>query len=208
MKTTVILPALSDTIDIIESISSVLNSNTRPSNLCIITHEAIDTKKIATIDAFFKNCCDSNTSVLQEVNPGYTLSTRTTSDVTLHKITIKEKINKHPVCYIPDKIYDNTDIFLTITEGVKYKSDLIEKYLNSLSDPNIGAVYSDYILNNNYTFLHSMHIMMREMEEIIEIGFKKSIIDKKNSPFLNRDLIYQLYSKSIVGHIAEALFVA
>jgi hypothetical protein len=206
MTTTVILPVLSDAGDIVESITSVLNNSVHPSNLCIITHESIDGKKIAAIDAFFKSCCGEPSS--EEITEKYKINKTIFSDISLYKITVKEKIGQHPVCYLPDLIYDNTDIFLTITEGIKYKPDLIEKYLKSLSDPNIGAVYSDYILDDNYTFLQSMHIMMREMEQIIDIGFKKSIVDKKNSPFLNRDLIYKLYSKSIIGHIPEALFVA
>jgi hypothetical protein len=52
-----------------------------------------------------------------------------------------------------------------------------------------------------------MHIMMRERIEAVDIGFKKSLIDKKDAPFFNKDLIYKIYERSIIGHIPEALFV-
>jgi hypothetical protein len=205
MTTTVILPVLSDAGDIVESITSVLNNGVRPSNLCIITHESIDGKKIAAIDAFFKSCCGEPSS--EEVTAKYKMNKTIFSDISLYKITIKEKFGQHPVCYLPDSIYDNTDIFLTMTEGIKYKPSFIKEHIKALSDVAFGAVYSDYIFNDSYTFLSSMHIMMRERIEAVDIGFKKSLIDKKDAPFFNKDLIYKIYERSIIGHIPEALFV-
>jgi hypothetical protein len=204
MTTTVILPVLSDTGGIVESITSVLNNNVHPSNLCIITHESIDGNKIAAIDAFFKSCCDKQSS--QEVTATYKMNKTVFSDISLYKITIKEKFSKHPVCYLPDEIYNNTDIFLTMTEGIKYKPNFVEKYVKALEDVAFGAVYSDYILNDNYTFLPSMHIMIREKIEVIDIGFKKLFFDKNDAPFFNKDLMYKIYARSIIGHIQEALF--
>jgi hypothetical protein len=204
MKTTVILPILSNDGDIVESITSILNNDVHPSNLCIITHESIDGKKIAAIDAFFKSCCGEPSS--EELTAKYKLNKTMLSDISLYKITIKENMTNHPVCYLPDEIYNNTDIFLTITENIKYKSNFIKKYLESLSDHAVAAVYSDYILDDNYTFLQSLHIMMKEMQAIIDIGFKKLAINKKEAPFFNRDLIYKMYERSIIAHIPEALF--
>jgi hypothetical protein len=204
MTTTVILPVLSDTGDIVESITSVLNNNVHPSNLCIITHESTGGKKIAAIDAFFKSCCGESSS--EEVTAKYKMNKTIFSDVSLYKITIKEKFGQHPVCYLPDSIYDNTDIFLTMTEGIKYKPNFVEKYVEALEDMAFGAVYSDYILNDNYTFLSSMHIMMREKIEAIDIGFKRLFVDKNDAPFFNKDLMYKIYARSIIGHIPEALF--
>lgn len=204
MKTTVVLPVLSDIGDIVDSITSVLNNDVYPSNLCIVTHESIDGNKIAAIDAFFKSCCGEQSS--QEVATKYKMNKTVLSDISLYKITIKEKFGQHPVCYLPDEIYNNTDIFLTITEGIKYKTNFIEQHVKALSDPAIGAAYSDYILNDNYTFLSSLHIMMREKIEAIDISFKKSFIDKTDAPFFNKDLLYKIYGMSIVAHIPEALF--
>ena len=165
MTTTVVLPVLSDVGDIVDSIASVLNNDVHPSNLCIVTHESIDGNKIAAIDAFFKSCCGEQSS--EEVTAKYKMSKTVFSDISLHKITIKEKFGQHPVCYLPNEIYNNTDIFVltSLYEGMPACILEAMKIGLPIVSSNVGGI-GQFITNNKNGYL---------LEPRNVIGFRKKI---------------------------------
>ena len=206
MKSTVILPIFSNDSEAIRSIVSVLNSSVKPSNLCIITTNKLSENRLASINAMFKSCCDGG-EYSEELLIDKTVIKKTSPDFNMYNIILNHDINKHPNYYAVNHLYENTDVFLTLAEGSVYQPDMIGKMLDKLADPNVGGVYSDYISRGKYTYLSTIHLMIKTPIPIGEIAFKKSFIQKDSASMHNGEIINDLYSKCIVSHIPEPLFV-
>lgn len=207
MKSTVILPIFSNDSEAIRSIVSILNSTVKPSNLCIISNSKLSENRLASINAMFKSCCDGG-EYSEELLIDKTVIKKRSPDFNMYNIVLNHDIDKHPNYYAINYLYDSTDVFLTLMEGSVYQPEMIGKMLDKMSDPNVGAVYSDYISRGRYMYLSTLHLMIKTSIPIGEIAFKKSFIEKGSTKIQNGEIINDIYSKAVVSHIPEPLFVA
>ena len=206
-STTVILPIFTNDSEAIRSIVSVLNSETKPDNLCLVTTSQLSENRMASINAMFKSCCDGG-EYSEDIAIDKTVIKKVSSGFTMYNIILHNQLTKHPNYYAVNYLKNKSDIFLTLAEGSVYKPEGIGKFLNKLEDPNIGAVYSDYIVRGKRLYLSTIHTMIKTPIPIGEIAFRSSIIDTEQSNMQNGDIINDSYNKSIVSHIPESLFIA
>jgi hypothetical protein len=216
MNSTIILTINENNKDVLKSINSILNSNKKPTNLCIVASSAnIDNKTSETVKALFKSCCDSE-PYQENCTKNYTLSTKKIYDINFHYLIVNDITSKTLLEYGIEYLLEETDIFMTLSSGSEYRVDAIDTLINSLNDDEIGLSYSDYINNGKYNFLGSINYSMiyqsnnnRYNYDIREICFrKKYILNRQNPSDINSvmSIIKFLYSKSIIRHIPESLF--
>jgi hypothetical protein len=155
----------------------------------------------------FKSCCDGG-EYSEELLIDKTVIKKLSKDFNMYNIILNHDIDKHPNYYAVQYLYDHTDVFFTMMEGCVYHPEMISKILDKISDPNIGAVYSDYINRGKYMYLSTLHLMIKNSIPIGEIAFKKAFIAKDNIKMGNGEIINDIYAKAIVSHIPEPLFVA
>jgi len=206
-STTVILPIFTNDSEAIRSIVSVLNSETKPDNLCLVTTSQLSENRMASINAMFKSCCDGG-EYSEDIAIDKTVIKKVSSTFTMYNLILHNQLTKHPNYYAVNYLKNKSDIFLTLTEGSVYKPEGIGKFLNKLKDPYVGAVYSDYIMRGKQLYLPTIHPMIKTSIPIGEIAFRVGVIDTEQSSMQNGDIVNDSYSKSIVSHIPESLFIA
>jgi len=206
MKSTVILPIFSNDSEAVRSIVSVINSDQKPTNLCIVTTNKLSENRLASINAMFKSCCDGG-EYSESLSTDKKVIKKLSSDFNMFNIILNNPLTKHPNYYAA-KYLSESDVFLTLTEGFVYQPESIGKILNKFEDQHIGAVYSDYIARGRYTFLPTLHIMARSSIPVLEIAFRNNLLDMEKITMQNGEIINNIYGKSIVAHIPEPLVIA
>ena len=207
MKSTVILPIFTNDSEAIRSIVSIINSDKKPDNLCLVTTKKLSENRLASINAMFKSCCDGG-EYSEEVLQDKTIIKKISAEFNMYNIIIHDNFIKHPNYYAVKYLKDKSNLFLTLTEGSVYQPEAISKILDKFADPNIGAVYSDYIIRGRYLYLSTIHVMIKTAIPISEIAFRANLLDIDQSTVQNADIINDLYGKSIISHIPEPLLIA
>ena len=207
MKSTIILPIFTNDSEAIRSIVSVLNSDVKPDNLCLVTSSQLSENRMASINAMFKSCCDGG-EYSEDIAIDKAVIKKVSDTFTMYNVILHHQLQKHPNYYAVNYLKNKSDVFLTLAEGSVYKPEGIGKFLNKMQDPNIGAAYSDYIVRGKRLYLSTIHAMIKTSIPIGEIAFKLSVVDLDKSSMQNGDIINDSYSKSIISHIPESLFIA
>jgi hypothetical protein len=198
MRSTVLL-AINNEQNIIPSITSVLESNFKPSNFCIALNSGVSDNIKGIVSSFLKSCCDGS-EYTEEYNKDCIIAKKSKSDCNIFSIT-----STNPVFDAYKYIKSQTDIFITMTGRSRFNVDYIENIL-SLFDDVTGAVYSDFYFNGKRIYLESVHPFNGNFGNIAEIAFKKNILEEDPKFFNCPEIISKAYSKSLIRHIPKALY--
>ena len=205
MNTSVILVVSNNQKNIVQSVVSVLEGTVKPENLCIVFNNTTTDNQWETSKAFFRSCCGGGYD--EEYTNDATIITKKDYGLTLTGIKLNKLFDQELKNYAVNYLYDNTDIFFTLSAGSEYKPNFIERSLEYLKDNMIGGCYSDYIENQKYICLSSMKIGLDHQVPVKEFGFKKALAARTPFKTDNFNLLTELYTKSVIRHIPEALFV-
>lgn len=204
MSCAVLMSVISDS-NMATTLESLLNNSIKPNYIFALLPKETSEKNLEVAKVFTKSCCEtgqyseeysSDYLVIKKVGKDYTfiiIHSETQNIFELQNIAIEE-------------VEDHIDYFITAETGSVYSKEYISSNISKLSIANTGACYSDYIENKKYIYLTSLHPSLSYEVPIKDIG-----ISNKNGPIRfnksNSDLIKQLYTKSIIRHIPEALFI-
>jgi len=207
MKTSVILTVSNTQKNIAQSIVSVIESNTRPNNLAIIFDNTTSNNQWETGRAFFKGCC-GNSSYSEEIDDSSIILKKNYEGINMTGIKLNKIYNHELNNYAINYLFDETDVFFTLSSGTEISKCYIDNCLKVLSDSNIGAVYTDYIEDGKIQYLQSLHPYAMQNIKIKEIAFKKSLVEK--SPIKSNYFTFakDLSSRSIIKHLPEPLLIA
>ena len=206
MKSTVILP-IEDSKDFLKSVLSVVDNTVKPTNICMISNGAISESSADIINVFFNSCC-SQSQVIYEQFKDYSIKKISHNNVNYIYIKTVDTLDvKALQVFAIQKMYSQTDIYMTLSSGSAYMSNFIEKTLKKFEDKLTGIVYSDYITNGQYQYLSTIHQLVNYFIPIKEISFSKEVINKESFIVEPMDLIRNAFNKALVRYIPEALFV-
>lgn len=200
MNSTVILVVDNDK-SAIASITSVLESKIKPTNLCIAINDLANDNTKAVVNSFLKSCCDGSRYV-EEIQKDYIMSKKLGSDINVFSV-----ISKEPIFYGYKNILDKTDIFITMSGTTRFTENYIEKILSKFDDVT-GLVYTDYLNSNKRIYLESLNpfSFSATVENIKEVAFSKRVLNEIPKSFNIKPIIGSAYQKSLVKHIPEALY--
>jgi hypothetical protein len=205
MRSTVILPVDDKEDDVVSSITNLLQSNTKPTNICVVINKSMDEAKKETIKAFFRSCCDDSPYV-EEYEQNCKICKKTRGGVNFLNMIVNGKNDNDMKNMAFEYMRNDTDIFFTTDSKTKYSPEFIEKHLQKFNEKIIGAVYSDYIINNNTILLSSIHSLLDHNIDSKHIAFRSNLFS--NGPFDgdNFSVIKAAYQNSIIRHIPEPLY--
>lgn len=206
MKSTVILP-IEDSKDFLKSIMSVVENTVKPTNICLISNNMISKSSIDILNVFFNSCCNQS-NISYEQFKDYSIKKVTYNGINYIYIQTSEPLDlKSLQVFGIQKMYSQTDIYMTLSSGSLYMSNFIEKTLKKFEDRLTGIVYSDYISNEQYQYLSTIHQLVNYFIPIKEISFSKEVINKDSVAIDPMELIRNAFDKALVRYIPEALFI-
>ena len=205
MRSTVILPIDDKEDDVVGSIINLLQSNTKPTNICVVINKSMDEAKKETIKAFFRSCCDDS-PYIEEHEQNYKVCKKTREGVNFLNMIVNGKSDNDMKNIAFEYMKNDTDIFFTMDSNTKYSPEFIEKHLEKFTEKIIGAVYSDYIMNNSIILLDSIHSLLDHNIDCKHIAFRSTLFS--DGPFEgdNFSVIKAGYQNSIIRHIPEPLY--
>lgn len=205
MRSTIVLYLDSNTENPVSSIVSLLENTVKPNIFCIITTDQVSDKTNEIMKSFLKSCCD-NGDYKEEFSQDYTISTKIKDNFKIVYIVLKNYSGSDISKFAFEYLENDTDIYITANSNNLYQDKFIEKHIKKHDNPFVGAVYSDYIRNGKYTYLSSIHPLIGHQIEIGDVSFNSSIT--KDLKIGNiAEIINIAYSKSLVKHIPEAIFL-
>jgi hypothetical protein len=155
--------------------------------------------------SFLKSCCD-NGDYKEDVNKDYTIYTKIKENFKIVYIVLKNYANAEISKFAFEYLQNETDVYITANSNNLYQDRFIEKHINKHNSPFVGAVYSDYIRNGKYVYLSSIHPLIGHQIEIGDVSFNNGIT--KDLKIGNvAEIINIAYSRSLVRHIPEAIFL-
>jgi hypothetical protein len=205
MRSTIVLHLDSNTENPVSSIVSLLENTVKPNIFCIITNDQITNKTNEIMKSFLKSCCD-NGDYKEEVSKDYTIYTKIKDNFKIVYIVLKNYTNSEISKFAFEYLQNETDVYITANSNNLYQDRFIEKHINKHDSPFVGAVYSDYIRNGKYVYLSSIHPLIGHQIEIGDVSFNNGIT--KDLKMGNvAEIINIAYSRSLVRHIPEAIFL-
>lgn len=200
MKSTILL-AITENQPSLKTIGGIIESN---SDVVIITNKSLDDNNKGVISAFLKSCCDGGVYT-EEKSDTYEMQKKEINGRIIAHLMVSYSSYKDMMNFAVSKFV--SDIYITASVPSLYSDNYVQKYKDALSDPSVGAVYSDYFENDKPIFLQSMNPMLQSQIRVRDIGFKRNL---SPSPFQpdNASIIKLAYQKSIIRHIPEQLFKA
>lgn len=190
--------------DIVTTIESLLSNSIKPSHIFILLPKGTKEKIFDVAKAFTKSCCDSG-QYSEEYTNDYYLIKKVTKDCTF-VIIQSDTQNIFDLKNVAiEEVENHIDYFITAQAGSIYRDNYIDSNIEKLKIPNTGACYSDYIEDKKYIYLSCLYPTLQHNVPIKDIGVsnKNGQVRFKSS---NLDLIKELYVKSIIRHIPQALF--
>ena len=205
MKSTIILPIHDEQDDVINPIINLLESNTKPTNICIIINKSMSETKKETIKTFFRSCCDDSPYV-EEYEQDYTVCKKTRDNVNFLNMIVSGKSDNDMKNIAFEYMKNDTDIFFTMDANTKYLPSFIDRHLEKFDEKIIGAVYSDYITKNKTVLLSSIHSLLDHNVDSKHVAFRSNLFS--DGPFNgdNFSVIKAAYQNSIIRHIPEPLY--
>lgn len=205
MRSTIVLYLDNNTENPVSSIVSLLENTVKPNIFCIITTDQVSDKTNEIMKSFLKSCCD-NGDYKEEFNQDYTIYTKIKDSFKIVYIVLKNytgpDINKFAFEYLES----DTDVYITANSNNLYQDKFIQKHIEKHDNGFVGAVYSDYIRNGKYLYLSSIHPLIAHQIEIGDLSFNSTLV--KDLKIGNvAEIINVAYSRSLVRHIAEAIFL-
>ena len=206
MRSTVILP-IEDNKDFLKSIMSIIENTVKPTNICIVSNCDISKNSVDIINVFFNSCCNQS-SITYEQFKDYNIKIATNNNITYTYIQTVKNLNlKDLHVFAIQKMYDKTDVYMSLSSGSIYMSNCIEKILKKFEDRLTGIVYSDYISNEQYQYLSTIHSLVNYFIPIKEMAFSKEVINKDAFVLDPMEVIRNAFDKALVRYIPEALFI-
>jgi hypothetical protein len=203
MNSTVILTDINNEKNIIKSIIGMIENDVKPTNLCIIFNNIVEETQWELVKTFFKSCCGAKYT--EELKDDAIILNREDHGINFYGIKLNKLFEHELKNYAINYLYNQSDIFIVSKAGSICSNDFISKYIKAFDNKNYGAVYSDYIENNNYRSLMSINPMLNHQIPVKEFGFRKDMIQENPFKSDNYNLLLDLYKKSVVKHIPEAL---
>ena len=205
MKSTIILPIHDEEDDVISPIINLLESNTKPTNICIIINKSMSETKKETIKTFFRSCCDDSPYV-EEYEQDHTVCKKTRDNVNFLNMIVSGKSDNDMKNIAFEYMKNDTDIFFTMDADTRYLPSFIDRHLEKFDEKIIGAVYSDYITKNKTVLLSSIHSLLDHNVDSKHVAFRSNLFS--DGPFNgnNFSVIKAAYQNSIIRHIPEPLY--
>jgi hypothetical protein len=208
MKTSVILTVSNNSKkNIVQSVVSIIESSIIPDNLCIIFDSTVSNDQWEIGKAFFKGCC-GNSAYSEEITDSAIIIKKQDNGTNMTAVKLNKIFSHELDNYGINYLYDETDIFFTMSPGVEFTKNYIEKSLDFYKDPHIGGMYSDYSENGIYQYLPSIHPYLIQNIRVKEVSFRKALIEKNPFKSDKLTLLKEISSRSIIKHIPEALLLA
>lgn len=205
MKSTAILPINDNEDDVASSIINLLESDTKPTNICIVINKSMDETKKEIIKTFFKSCCD-NSPYVEEYEQDYKVCKKTREGINFLNMIVNGKSENEMKNMAFEYMKDDTDIFLTTDSNTRYFPTFISSHLAKFNEKIIGAVYSDYIISNRSVMLSSIHSLLDHNIDCKHIAFRSNLFSTGPFDGDNFSVIKAAYQNSIIRHIPEPLY--
>jgi hypothetical protein len=180
-----------------DKIVETMNSLSGVDNIILVTNNSTSESTIKKLKIIMSGCCGS--IVKQEDDENYTIKTYSNiSWVNINKdyfdlSVILGVLKKYKVVHIG-------------FSGQIFNQDYFDKHVKLLSEET-GVVYSDYLNNNNVTYLEYINPNLAQKQKITSVVCKSSILEPEM--IKNDDLfsfVIEAYKKNIIRHIAIPLY--
>lgn len=201
MRTTVIITDPSNSGNLSRSLVSLLESSSKPTNVCMVFGSNVTDNQWATAKAIMSGCCGSEPPQ-EQILADATVVKNNKYEINFYAIKINKLFEHELKNYAINLLKSNTDIFFTLSSGSAYDKDLIDKFLNQFKTPIINAVYSDYFEGPKEKFLQSFNSMMTGNIPVKDVAFRNNGLLFKTDNFT---LLTEVYSNGIIKHIPEFL---
>ena len=188
-----------DNNDFTTTLNSVIENDLTPKVYCIAMNKDLN---ISVEEALSKHCNTFEKSMGQN-DVIYTANINNIQIVIIQS-ALKDAASLRALCI--EYTINITDIYIVIDNGLKLITSAFSSIVNKFKDLNISFVYSDYIEKDIYQVQSSFHTMMKQLPNIKMYGIRSDFsYELTNNNYAI--IASNIYNKSIVSKIPEALFI-
>jgi len=188
-----------DNNDFTTTLNSVIENDLTPKVYCIAMNKDLN---ISIEEVLSKRCNTFEKSMGQD-DVIYTANINNIQIVIIQS-ALKDAASLRALCI--EYTINITDIYIVIDNGLKLITSAFSSIVNKFKDLNISFVYSDYIEKDIYQVQSSFHTMMKQLPNIKMYGIRSDFsYELTNNNYAI--IASNIYNKSIVSKIPEALFI-
>jgi hypothetical protein len=188
-----------DNNDFTTTLNSVIENDLTPKVYCIAMNKNLN---ISIEEVLSKRCNTFEKSMGQD-DVIYTANINNIQIVIIQS-ALKDAASLRALCI--EYTINITDIYIVIDNGLKLITSAFSSIVNKFKDLNISFVYSDYIGKDIYQVQSSFHTMMKQLPNIKMYGIRSDFsYELTNNNYAI--IASNIYNKSIVSKIPEALFI-
>lgn len=197
-----ILTLVGQDTPIASTLTSVLESNIKPENYCLVLSSAISEETKSKVLTLFKTCCGNKAEEIVQDNAK--IYKTILNGINIICVQSDSSDRKDLIKLAIEHTKDITSDYLVLDQGLYFSEKAIELFKDKLANPAIGLVYSDYYKNNLYMYLPNFHVMMKNKPVV-----KSYAIRSVHSDLLYNenyfDIASTLYNVSVISKIPEAV---